>query len=101
MSSDRKTFKDEVLTCLSKDKGVIALLDCVAGHFPDLEVFRESDDLVVKHGGRFLIVRRAGKDRFRTSVYIEAPSTNKVDMGGGVERDVDGLFDEITAMTEV
>jgi hypothetical protein len=100
MSSDRDAFKDEVSACLRKDKGVVALLDCIAGHFPDLEVFRENEDLVIKHGGRFLIVRRVGADRFRTSEYVEAPSTNEVDMGGGVERDVEGLFNEITALDE-
>jgi hypothetical protein len=98
MSADRQTFKQEVTACLAKDKGVIALLDCIAGHFPDLEVFRENDDLIVKHGGRFLIVRRAGKDRFRTSDYVEAPTTNEVDMGGGVERNVDELFDHIAGL---
>ena len=101
MSTDRKIFKDEVSACLRKNEDVVALMNCVAGHFPDLEVFRENDDLIIKHGGRFLIVRRVGVDRFRTSEYVEAPSTNEVDMGGGVEHDVDGLFDEITALVEV
>jgi hypothetical protein len=100
MSLDRDAFKGEVSACLRKDKGVVALLDCIAGHFPDLEVFRENDDLVIKHGGRFLIVRRTGVEKFRTSEYVEAPSTNVVDMGGGVERDADGLFDEISALVE-
>ena len=100
MSADRNGFKQEVLACLGKDKGVVALQDCIASHFPDLEVYREEDDLVIKHGGRFLIVRRAGADRFRTEIMVEAPSTNEVDSGGGVERDVDGMFDEIAAFTE-
>jgi hypothetical protein len=39
---------------------VVALQTCFANHFPDLEVYRESEDLVIKHGGRFLIVRRVG-----------------------------------------
>jgi hypothetical protein len=98
MSADGKTFKAEVSACLRKDAGVVALLDCIAGHFSDLEVFRENDDLVVKHGGRFLVVRRDGPDSFRTADYVEAPTTNKIDAGGGVARDVDGLFDEITAL---
>jgi hypothetical protein len=100
MSADRNGFRQEVLACLGKDKGVVALQDCIAGHFPDLKVYREEDDLVIKHGGRFLIVRRASADRFRTEVMVEAPSTNEVDSGGGVERDVDGMFDEIAAFSE-
>ena len=101
MSADRNAFKDEVTACLRKDKGVVALQECVAGHFPDLDVYRENNDLVIKHGGRFLVVRRAGADRFRTETYVDAPSTNDVDFGGGIERDVDGMFDEIIAFTEV
>jgi hypothetical protein len=101
MSADRNGFKQEVLACLGKDKGMVALQDCIANHFPDLEVYREGDDLVIKHGGRFLIVRRAGADRFRTDIFVEAPSTNEVDSGGGIERDVDGMFDEIVAFGEV
>jgi hypothetical protein len=100
MSADRNAFKDEVLGCLGKDEGVVALQTCVAGHFPDLEVYRENDDLVIKHGGRFLIVRRTGADHFRTEIYVEAPSTNEVDFGGGIERDVDSMFDEIAAFAE-
>jgi hypothetical protein len=98
MSSNRELFKQEVTACLGKDAGVVALLDCIAGHFPDLEVFRENDDLIVKHGGRFLIIRRSGKDGFRTSDYVEAPTTNEVDMGGGTERNVDELFDHIVGL---
>jgi hypothetical protein len=100
MSAERNGFKQEILACLGKDKGVAALQTCIASHFPDLDVFREEEDLVIKHGGRFLIVRRAGADKFRTEVMVEAPSTNDVDSGGGVERDVDGMFDEIAAFAE-
>ena len=100
MSADRDAFKQEVLGCLGKDRGVVALQTCIANHFPDLEVYREEDDLVIKHGGRFLIVRRAGADTFRTEIMVEAPSTNEVDAGGGIERDVDGMFNEITAFAE-
>lgn len=98
MSADRNAFNAEVLACLSKEAGVGALRDCIAGHFPNLEVFRENDDLIVKHGGRFVIVRRDGPDRFRTSDYVSAPSTNEVDMGGGVPHDALGLFDKITGL---
>ncbi|MGA7974288.1 MAG: hypothetical protein WCA36_15925 [Pseudolabrys sp.] len=101
MSADRNGFRQEVLACLGKDKGVVALQQCIASHFSDLEVYRENDDLVIRHGGRFLIVRRAGADKFRTEIMVGAPSTNDVDSGGGIERDVDGMFDEIAAFGEV
>jgi len=101
MSADRNGFRQEVLACLGKDQGVVALQGCIASHFPALEVYRENDDLVIRHGGRFLIVRRAGADKFRTEIMIDAPSTNDVDSGGGTERDVDGMFDEIAAFGEV
>ena len=51
MSADRTAFNAEVMACLNKDVGVAALLDCIASHFPNLEVFRENDDLIIKHGG--------------------------------------------------
>jgi hypothetical protein len=38
MSADGKAFKAEASACLRKDAGVAALLDCIAGHFADLEV---------------------------------------------------------------
>lgn len=100
MSVDKQAFKNEVSACLRKEAGVAALEDCVARHFPDLEVYRENDDLVVKRGSQFLIVRRIDADRFLTSRHVAVPSTNEVDFGGGVKRDADDLFSEITALSE-
>lgn len=100
MTVDQKTFKDEVSACLRKDVGVVALVDCIAGHFPDLDVYRQNDDLVIKSGARFLIVRRVDADQFLTSQHIAVPSTNEVDFGGGVKRNVDDLFNEIAALAE-
>ena len=98
MSIDRAKFKAEAGTCLGQDKPVGQLVDCVAAHFPDAEVFREGDDLVIKGGQRFLVVRRAGPDKFRVTQNVSVPSTNTVDAGGGAERSLDQLIDEIAAL---
>ena len=99
--ADRDKFRQEVTDCLAKDKGVVALMTCIASHFPSFEVFRENDDLVIKDGRRFLTVRRTGADSFLTQTYVDAPSTNEIDEGGGHPRDVDGLFDELVDFSEV
>ena len=101
MTVDRQGFKDAVTACLAKDKGTVALQECIDGYFPDLDVFRENDDLVVSHGRRFLVIRRVGHDRFRTADYAGPPTTNEVDGGGGTEHDVEGLIDEIKAFSGV
>jgi len=79
MSTDRQKFKTEAQACMGQDKPVGALVDCVTANFPDVEVFREGDDLVLKGGQRFLIVRRAGPDKFRVSENVAAPSTNSAE----------------------
>jgi hypothetical protein len=99
--ASREKFRDEVTACLARDKGVAALMDCIAGHFPGLDVYREGDDLVLRDASRFLIVRRTGPQSFRTQTYVEAPSTNDIDQGGGRARDLDSLFDELVAFSEV
>lgn len=98
MSFDRDSFREEARACLMQDRPVGELVDCVAAHFPDTIVNRENDDLVIKGGSRFLIVRRAGPDTFRVSENIAVPSTNLVDFGGGAERTLDQLIDEIAAL---
>ena len=97
----RDKFRQEVTACLVKDTGVVSLMTCIASHFPSFEVFRENDDLVVKEGRRFLIIRRTASDRFLTQVSVQQPSTNEIDAGGGHPRDVDGLFDELVGFSEV
>jgi hypothetical protein len=100
MSADRQKFKSDAGSCLSGNKPAGELVDCVAAHFPDVEVYRENDDLVIKGGHRFLIVRRNGADRFRVTENVAVPSTNVVDAGGGNERTLDQLIDEISALSE-
>ena len=100
MSMDRQKFKAEAGACLGQDKPVGVLVACVAAHFPDVEAFRENDDLVIKGGQRFLIVRRESADKFRVSENVSAPSTNLVDYGGGAVRSLDELIDEIAALAK-
>ena len=100
MSADRQAFKSEVTSCLRAGQGVNALADCVSRHFPDLEVYRENDDLIIKNARQFLIVRRVGADQFLMTQHIAVPTTNEVDFGGGMKRDVDHLFDEINAFSK-
>lgn len=98
MSVDRTKFRSEAGSCLGQDKPAGDLVDCVAVHFPDVEVFRENDDLVIKGGHRFLVVRRDGPDKFRVSESVSVPSTNAVDAGGGTVRTLDELIDEIATL---
>ncbi len=100
MSMDRQKFQAEAGSCLGQNKPAGELVDCVASHFPDVEVYRENDDLIIKGGSRFLIVRRAGANSFRVTENVAVPSTNKVDAGGGAERTLDQLIDEIAALAE-
>jgi hypothetical protein len=95
MTPDRNKFRAEVGSCLGQDRPAGELADCVAAHFPDVEVYREQDDLVIRGGQRFLIVRRAGPNTFKVSENVAVPTTNLVDFGGGAQRTLDQLVDEI------
>ena len=97
---DRNKLKAEATNCLGQNKPAGELVECVSEHFPDIEVYRENDDLIVKDGSRFLIVRRDGPDRFRVSENVAVPSTNLVDFGGGAPRTLDQLIDEISALSQ-
>ena len=100
MSMDRQKFIGEAGACLAGNKPAGELVECVASHFPDVEVYRENDDLVVKGGSRFLIVRRNGADRFRVTENVAVPSTNVVDTGGGTEWTLDQLINEISTLSQ-
>ena len=95
MTPDRNKFRAEVGSCLGQDRPAGELADCVAAHFPDVEAFREGDDLIIRGGQRFLIVRRAGPNGFHVAENVTVPSTNLVDFGGGAQRTLDQLVDEI------
>ncbi len=98
MSGDSKKVKDEARACLGKDSPVGELAGCVAKNFPDVEAYREMDDLVIRGGEKFLVVRRIGADRFHVADNVAVPSTNLVDFGGGAERTLDQLIDEIATL---
>jgi hypothetical protein len=100
MSVDRQKFHAEAGSCLGQSRPAGELVDCVASHFPDVEVFRENDDLVIKGGQRFLVVRRDGADRFHVTENVSVPSTTVVDEGGGRLRTLDQLIDEIAGLAE-
>jgi len=91
-------FRAEAAACLGQDKPAGELVDCVSRYFPDAEVFRENDDLFIKGGGRFLIVRRSAPDLFRMSLSVAAPTTNLVDYGGGRETTLNELIDQIATL---
>ena len=95
MSVDRTKFRAEAGSCLGQERPAGELADCVAAHFPDVEAFREGDDLIIRGGQRFLIVRRAGPNGFHVAENVTVPSTNLVDFGGGAQRTLDQLVDEI------
>ena len=95
MSVDRAKFHAEAGSCLGQNRPVGELAGCVAAHFPDVDVYREQDDLVIRGGARFLIVRRAGPDSFHVAENVTVPSTNLVDFGGGATRSLAELIDEI------
>ena len=93
-------FRTAATACLAGNQPVGELVDCVQEHFPDVDVFREADDLILKGGSRFLIVRRAGPDLFRITESVAVPSTNEVDAGGGREITLDALISEIEALDD-
>ena len=94
------TLKEEAKACLGEARPAGELVECVSAHFPNVDVYRENEDLIIKGGGKYLIVRRAAPDRFRVSENIAVPSTNLVDGGGGTERDLDELIADIAALAK-
>ena len=99
MSVDRAKFKLEAQACLGQSKPAGELVECVQRHFPDVQVNRERDDLIIKGGTRFLVAKRDGTS-FRVTDNVAVPSTNTVDAGGGREITLDQLIDEIAALDD-
>jgi hypothetical protein len=100
MSLDRTKLRQEMAACLEQDKPAGEMVECVASYFPDVIVNRENDDLIIKGGGRYLLVRRIAPSHFRVSENVAVPSTNLLDSGGGAERSLDQLIDEISALAD-
>lgn len=93
-------FRSAATACLANNKPAGELADCVAEHFPDVEAYRENDDLIIKGGSRFLVVRRDGPDAFRVTDNVAVPSTNAVDGGGGAKRTLNELIDDIVTLDD-
>jgi hypothetical protein len=100
MSVNRSEVVKEAQACLGRSAPAGELAECVGRHFPDLEANRENDDLIVKGGQNFLVVKRSGPDRFLATKTAAAPSTNTVESGGGVEYSLDQLIDEISTLAD-
>jgi hypothetical protein len=98
MSTDQ--FRSAATACLTGNTPAGDLVDCIAEHFPEVEAFRENDDLIIKGGGRFLVVRRDGPDAFRVTDNVAVPSTNTVDEGGGTKRSLNELIDDIVTLDD-
>jgi hypothetical protein len=100
---NRHAFRTDLATALQGKVTAAELEPIVSKHFPDLNVFRENDDLIIVGvETRRLLIRRTGADRFVTSDHAAASgSTNLLDTGGEREQDLDGLVDEIAAFAAV
>jgi hypothetical protein len=100
---DLQAFKNDLKVFLQRDVTAAELDAVVSKHFPDMNVFRENEDLVIVDGEtRRLLIRRVGPDRFATSDHAAASgSTNLLDAGGEAECDLDGLTDRIAAFAAV
>jgi hypothetical protein len=99
----RESARRAVAAVLQQDLPAAGLDEVIAQHFPHVQTFRENDDLVILRGDTHrLLVRRTGPDRFRTSENAAASgSTNLLDQGGGHERDLDGLLEEIAGLADL
>lgn len=100
MSLNRDQLLKEAQTCLGREAPAGDLVECLARRFPDIEVNRQNDDLILKGGQRFLIVRRVAANKFKVSENAAAPTVNLIDFGGGADRDLDQLIDEISTLAD-
>ena len=98
MSVDIKKLKAGALACIGQDKPASELADYINKSFGDVRAYSEEDDLVVRGGERYLVIKRIGPDRFHVAENVTIPSTNLVDFGGGAERNLDHLLHEIAAL---
>jgi hypothetical protein len=97
MSGNDK-LKAQALACLGADKPASVLADCINNNFEDIRAYAEEDDLVVRGGERYIVVKRIGPDKFHVAENVTIPSTNLVDHGGGVERNLEHLLHEIAVL---
>jgi hypothetical protein len=98
MSGGNSKFKAEALACLGPDKPASVLAECINKNFEDVRAYAEEDDLVVRGGERYIVVKRVGPDKFHVAENVQIPSTELVDHGGGATRDLDHLLHEISVL---
>ena len=72
MGVSRSQVVKEAQACLGRDAPAGELVDCVSRNFPDVQANREGDDLVIKGGQKFLVVKRTGPDRFMATKNVAA-----------------------------
>ena len=96
MSLDIKKLKAGALACIGQDKPASELAEYINNSFEDIRAYAEEDDLVVRGGERYIVVKRIGPDKFHVAENVTIPSTNLVDFGGGAERTLDQLIEEIS-----
>ena len=98
MSEDIKKLKAGALACIGQDKPASELANYINNSFEDIRAYAEEDDLVVRGGERYIVVKRIGPDRFHVAENVTIPSTSLVDHGGGVERNLEHLLHEISVL---
>ncbi len=100
MELNRTQVTNEARSCLGRDAPAGELVECVSKNFPDVQANREGDDLVIRGGQKFLVVKRVGPDRFLATKNVAAPSTNQVDQGQGTEYSLDQVISEISTLAD-
>jgi hypothetical protein len=98
MSEDIKKLKAGALACIGQDKPASELAEYINNSFEDIRAYAEEDDLVVRGGERYIVVKRIGPDRFHVAENVAIPSTSLVDHGGGIERNLEHLLHEISVL---
>lgn len=98
MSDDIKKLKAGALACIGQDKPASELAEFINSSFEDIRAYAEEDDLVVRGGERYIVVKRIGPDRFHVAENVQIPSTSLVDHGGGAERNLEHLLHEISVL---
>ena len=75
MSLDIKKLKAGALACIGQDKPASELAEYINNSFEDIRAYAEEDDLVVRGGERYIVVKRIGPDRFHVAENVTIPST--------------------------
>jgi len=98
MSDDIKKLVAGAKACIGENKPVSELAEFINNSFEDIRAYAEEDDLVVRGGDRYIVIKRVGPDRFHVAENVQIPSTSLVDRGGGAERNLEHLLHEISVL---